>query len=101
MERDDTSPMSDEEQLGVVCEESPFSMTRWKAGVAPPPFISTNPTAMALLEGLADGEIDQVPSIHVSHAVAPPSDRTGSSSARSRLRRLLSHASVVQVFSSF
>ena len=43
---------------------------RWKVGAEPPPFVSTNGSVIRLLMSIVDDNIDVIPSIVVSNAVA-------------------------------
>jgi len=48
----------------------PPGLYQWKRGVEPPPFICTNPAAVSLCENILAGNLETLPAIFMSEAIA-------------------------------
>jgi len=67
---DEQRPFDREDMPAGPQQQDVVRLLHWKPGAEVPPFLSSNTAVVALLSGLVDGTVHEVPSIIVSEAIA-------------------------------
>ena len=67
---DETAAMHAEDQNSVGEASALIRICRWKRGSEPPPFASSNPAAVELLQSILSGTASELPAIDLSESVA-------------------------------